>query len=300
MAFNNSITLAQKYVAELDGVYAAESKSSILDTSNSDLKFINANTVLLPKMELDGLGDYSRNGGFVDGAVNVTWQPYVLTQDRARGFQVDVMDDEESMNIAFGRLAGEFIRTKVTPEIDAYTFSTLFAKVPAANKVTETLGANTDLATSIANAQAIMDDEEVPYEGRILFVSPQGYKTLKGNITRFVENGDRNIDRNVEFYDDMRIITVPQKRFVTAIDLYDGTTSGEEVGGYVADANAKNINYMIVHPSAVRKIAKHVAPRIFAPAQNIRADAYAYQYRIYHDVFVLTNKVNGLFASTAV
>ena len=300
MAFNNSITLAKKYVAELDGVYAAESKSSILDTSNSDLKFINANTVLLPKMELDGLGDYSRNGGFVDGAVNVTWQPYVLTQDRARGFQVDVMDDEESMNIAFGRLAGEFIRTKVTPEIDAYTFSTLFAKVPAANKVTETLGANTDLATSIANAQAIMDDEEVPYEGRILFVSPQGYKTLKGNITRFVENGDRNIDRNVEFYDDMRIITVPQKRFVTAIDLYDGTTSGEEVGGYVADVNAKNINYMIVHPSAVRKIAKHVAPRIFAPAQNIRADAYAYQYRIYHDVFVLTNKVNGLFASTAV
>ena len=121
MAFNNSITLAKKYVAELDGVYAAESKSSILDTSNSDLKFINANTVLLPKMELDGLGDYSRNGGFVDGAVNVTWQPYVLTQDRARGFQVDVMDDEESMNIAFGRLAGEFIRTKVTPEIDAYT-----------------------------------------------------------------------------------------------------------------------------------------------------------------------------------
>lgn len=300
MAFNNNIVLAQKYVAELDGVYAAESKSSILDTSNSDLKFINANTVLLPKMELDGLGDYSRNGGFVDGAVNVTWQPYVLTQDRARGFQVDVMDDEESMNIAFGRLAGEFIRTKVTPEIDAYTFSTLFAKVPAANKVTETLGANTDLATSIANAQAIMDDEEVPYEGRILFVSPQGYKTLKGNITRFVENGDRNIDRNVEFYDDMRIITVPQKRFVTAIDLYDGTTSGEEVGGYVADANAKNINYMIVHPSAVRKIAKHVAPRIFAPAQNIRADAYAYQYRIYHDVFVLANKVNGLYASTAV
>lgn len=300
MAFNNNIVLAQKYVAELDGVYAAESKSSILDTSNSDLKFINANTVLLPKMELDGLGDYSRNGGFVDGAVNVTWQPYVLTQDRARGFQVDVMDDEESMNIAFGRLAGEFIRTKVTPEIDAYTFSTLFAKVPAANKVTETLGANTDLATSIANAQAIMDDEEVPYEGRILFVSPQGYKTLKGNITRFVENGDRNIDRNVEFYDDMRIITVPQKRFVTAIDLYDGTTTGEETGGYVADANAKNINYMIVHPSAVRKIAKHVAPRIFAPAQNIRADAYAYQYRIYHDVFVLANKVNGLFASTAV
>ena len=115
MAYSNSIALAQKYVPILDGVYKDASKFSILDTANSDVKFINANTVLLPKLEMDGLADYSRNGGFVNGAATLTWGTYTLSQDRGRDFVIDAMDDEETMNVAFGRLASEFIRTKVTP-----------------------------------------------------------------------------------------------------------------------------------------------------------------------------------------
>ena len=51
MAYSNSIALAQKYVPILDGVYKDASKFSILDTANSDVKFINANTVLLPNVK---------------------------------------------------------------------------------------------------------------------------------------------------------------------------------------------------------------------------------------------------------
>lgn len=299
MAFNNSVALAQKYIGVLDGIYKESARTSILDTNNSDVRFINANTVLLPKMSMNGLADYSRNGGFVDGDVNVTWETLTLEQDRARGFQVDVMDDEESMFTAFGDLAAEFIRTQVTPEIDAYTFAKLFAKVPTANKVAANLSTGAAAVAAIDAATVAMDDEEVPYEGRILFVSPQLYGLLKSGITRMVMNRDSNVNYNVDMYNDMRVITVPSGRFVTAIDLLDGTTSGEEAGGYAAATGAKAVNFMVVHPSAVRKIAKHVAPRIFAPSENIRADAYAYQYRIYHDVFVLDNKVNGLYAHTA-
>lgn len=115
MAYNNSVALAQKYVPILDGIYKAESKFSVLDTANSDVKFINANTVLLPKISMDGLGNYDRNDGFVNGAVTLTWENKTLSQDRGRDFVVDVMDDEESMFTAFGKLATEFIRTKVVP-----------------------------------------------------------------------------------------------------------------------------------------------------------------------------------------
>lgn len=89
MAYNNAITLAQKYVPILDGVYKEASKFSILDTANSDIRFINANTVLLPKLEMDGLADYSRNDGFVNGAATLTWEPHALTQDRGRDFVID-------------------------------------------------------------------------------------------------------------------------------------------------------------------------------------------------------------------
>lgn len=299
MAYSNSIALAQKYVPILDGVYKEASKFSILDTANSDVKFINANTVLLPKLEMDGLADYSRNGGFVNGAATLTWGTYTLSQDRGRDFVIDAMDDEETMNVAFGRLASEFIRTKVTPEIDAYTAAALATKVPAANKVSATISTGAAAVAAVDDGTEALDNAEVPYEGRILFVSPAMYKALKSGITRMVMNRDDNVNYNVEMYNDMRVITVPQARFVTAIDLLDGTTSGEEAGGYAKASGAADIDFMIVHPTAVRKIAKHVVPRIFANGVWQKTDGAAFQYRIYHDVFVLDNKVNGLYMHTA-
>ena len=299
MAYSNSIALAQKYVPILDGVYKEASKFSILDTANSDVKFINANTVLLPKLEMDGLADYSRNGGFVNGAATLTWGTYTLSQDRGRDFVIDAMDDEETMNVAFGRLASEFIRVKVTPEIDAYTAAALAAKVPTAHKVSATISTGAAAVAAVDDGTEALDNAEVPYEGRILFVSPAMYKALKSGITRMVMNRDDNVNYNVEMYNDMRVITVPQARFVTAIDLLDGTTSGEEAGGYAKASGAADIDFMIVHPTAVRKIAKHVVPRIFANGVWQKSDGAAFQYRIYHDVFVLDNKVNGLYMHTA-
>lgn len=184
-------------------------------------------------------------------------------------------------------------------EIDAYTAAALAAKVPAANTVSATISSGAAAVAAVDDGTEALDNLEVPYEGRILFVSPAMYKALKSGITRMVMNRDDNVNYNVEMYNDMRVITVPQARFVTAIDLLDGTTSGEEAGGYAKASGAADIDFMIVHPTAVRKIAKHVVPRIFANGVWQKTDGAAFQYRIYHDVFVLDNKVNGLYMHTA-
>ena len=206
-----------------------------------------------------------------------------------------LMDDEESMFVAFGKLASEFIRTKVVPEIDAYTAAQLFANTPAGNKVQAAIASGSDAVDAIDAATVALDNSEVPYEGRILFVSPQLYGYLKAGITRLVMNRDDNVNYNVDMYNDMQVITVPQTRFYTAIDLYDGTTLGEEAGGFVKDASGLDINFQIVHPSALRKIAKHVAPRVFPTGVWQKSDGAAFQYRIYHDVFALDNKVDGIY-----
>ena len=90
MAYANSIALAERYLPRLDAVYKASSKSTILD--NPNVEFIGGNAVKVFKTAMDGLGDYSRNGGYVDGAVNGTWETMTLNQDRARSFQIDRMD----------------------------------------------------------------------------------------------------------------------------------------------------------------------------------------------------------------
>lgn len=299
----NSIALAQKYLPLLDEVYKKESITSILDATGDRVKFDGANTVKIFKTSLQGMGNYSRNSGFVNGDVTATWETHTLSKDRGRSFSVDAMDDEETLGMAFGTLNGEFIRTKVAPEIDAYRFATLASKsgITKATAADITVG-TTDVVALIDTAEQVMGDDEVPEEGRILFISELAYNGLKNKITRVLAN-ENGVQRNIEMYDNMRVIRVPKARFNTAITLYDGTTSGQEAGGYIVPASTSYpINFMIVHPSAVISVAKHVKPRIFSPDTNQKADAWKFDYRIYHDIFVEDNKVAGIYlhaASTA-
>ena len=285
----------------LDEVYKASSKTSILDTANERVRFIGSDTVNLYTMSLDGLGNYSRNAGFVTGSVTGGWEPYKLTQDRGRSFMVDVMDNDETMGMAFGTLAGEFIRTQVTPEIDAYRFAKYAGTsgISSGTPADITVG-TTDVPSLIQEAETIMGDDEVPEEGRILFISETAYAGLKDKITRYVQNGERGIETAIDYNDGMRVIKVPKGRFNTGITLNDGLSAGKTKGGFTVPASTSYpINFMIIHPSAVVQIAKHVVPRIFSPQVNQSADAWKFDYRIYHDAFVENNKVAGIYLHRA-
>ena len=126
----------------------------------------------------------------------------------------------------------------------------------ASNVVTETLSAGAATVASIDLATATLDDAEVPYEGRILFVNPTTYRFLKGGITRMVMNRDNDVNYNVEMYNDMRVITVPTGRFQTAITLNAPTTSSG-AGAFAPASPPSATNYLIVHPSASLQVMAH-------------------------------------------
>lgn len=291
----NSINLAENFLPMLDEVYKASAKTSLLDATQVD--FVNANTVKVYKTSMDGMGDYDRDSGFADGSVTGRWETMTLEQDRGRSFMVDAMDDEETIRMAFGTLAGEFIRTKVVPEVDAYTF----AKIAGTTGISVGTAANitigtTDVPALIDEAERVMNEDEVPEEGRVLFVSETCYAGLKNKITRQIMNGEAGINGAVETYDGMRIVRVPQARFYTSITMNDGKTSGQTAGGYAGTkTTGYKINFLVVHPSALCKVTKHVKPRIFTPDVNQKADAWKFDYRIYHDTFVYDNKVKGIY-----
>lgn len=291
----NSITLAQKYLPLLDAVYKQSSRTAILDATG--IQFVGANTVKVYKTSMDGLGNYARNTGFVKGDVTGTWETLTLSKDRGRSFMVDAMDNEETMDMAFGTLAGEFIRTKVAPEIDAYRFATLAGKTGILTGTAADIAiGTTDVPGLVDTAEKDMNEAEVPYEGRILFISETAYAGLRAKVTRTVMNDERGINHEIETYDGMRIVRVPQARFYTAITLQDGSTSGQTAGGYVGTATTGYpINFMIIHPSAVTAVTKHVVPRIFSPDVNQTADAWKFDYRVYHDIFAYDNKVKGIY-----
>ncbi len=286
----NSIALFKKYIDLLDEVYKASAKTSVLDIDGALVQAgANANEIIIPKISMDGLADYSRNGGYVSGNVTLTNETVKFNYDRGRKFTVDAMDNEETAGLAFGKLSGEFIRTKVVPELDAVRFAA-YAGISGATAVEGNLATGEAVLAAINAANTALDEAEVPSDGRYLFITPT----------------HRNLAENVDTYKSKAmmekfasVIDVPQSRFYTAIDLYDGTTASETAGGYVKDSSGKDINFMIIHKDAVIQYSKHTVNKIFTPEENQNSDGYIFCYRAYGLTDAYENKAAGIYVHHA-
>lgn len=284
----NSITLFKKYYPYLDEVYKNESKTAMLDGDSTLVRQgANANEIIIPKISMDGLADYSRNGGYVAGNVTLTNETVKFNYDRGRKFTVDAMDDEETAGLAFGRLASEFIRTRVVPELDAYRFAT-YAGISGISKVAAgaTLADGAAVISALRTATNEMDEDEVPMENRILFITP----TLHGMVQDLDTTKSREVMSRFS-----QVVLVPQTRFYTAIDLLDGTTSSEEAGGYAKAEAGTDINFMVIHKPALLQYQKHVVNKIITPEANQDSDGWLFFYRAYGLADVYENKVAGIY-----
>lgn len=281
----NQIAKFKKYTDLLDEVYKNAAKTAVLESDATLARQgANANEIIIPKLDMDGLGDYDRNSGYVNGNVTMTNETVTFNYDRGRKFSVDNMDNEETAGLAFGKLAAEFIRTKVVPEQDAFRFAK-YAEL-AGTKVSGTLAAGTDVLTALQTAISAMDDAEVPTEDRHLFITSA--------LLTAAQNVDTNKSRDIlgAF---ASINKVPQSRFYTAIDLKDGKTSTEEAGGYAKATEGKDINFMIVEKSAILQFTKHNVNKAIPPEDNPDADAWIFNFREYGLADVYENKTAGIY-----
>lgn len=283
----NSISLFKKYIDMLDEVYKVSAKSSVLDIDGSLVRAgANANEVVIPKISMDGLADYSRSSGYVNGNVTFTNETVQFNYDRGRAFTVDAMDNEETAGLAFGKLSSEFIRTKVVPEMDAVRFAT-YAGVTGIGSATGALANGLDVLAAITVANNAMDEAEVSADGRYLFITP----TLH-NLINAVDSykSKAMLDKFAG------VVDVPQSRFYTAVDLYDGKSSGETVGGFVKDpSQGKNINFMIIQRGAVIQFTKHTVNKVISPADNQESDGWKFFYRAYGLTDAYENKAAGIY-----
>lgn len=286
----NAIALVTKYVEKLDDVYKLASLTNLLESDATTVRQgTNTNEILIPKIEMDGLADYSRSGGYVDGDDKLSWESVKFDYDRGRAFSVDAMDNEETIGISFGMLSSRFVRDKVVPEMDAYRFAK-YAGTSGITVKSEALATGEQTCLAITEANNTLDESEVNAEGRILFITP----TLHNLITALDTYKSKAMLEGFS-----KIVKVPQTRFYTAIDLLDGKTSGEEIGGYRKAQNGRNINFMIIEKSAVMQFTKHVVNKVITPEENQTADAWKFFYRAYGLTDVYENRVKGIYCSHA-
>lgn len=282
---------AETFTQLLQQKYEKELCSDALAKSNTGITFINAQTIKLPRMALSGYKDHSRTPGFNSGTLSNDWEAKKLSHDRDIEFFVDPMDiDETNLTISVANIQNTFETEQAIPEKDSYRFSKLHAELTAYNG-----SINTDVIDASNFLEAFdeemckMDEAGVPEEGRILYVTPTMRKIIKNaeGIDRMISvSTPTNINRKVHSLDDVEIKMVPAARMKTKYDFTDGC---------VATADAKQINFILIHTSAVVCRDKYSYIKLFTPGTDSRtADGYLYQNRCYGDLFLLERKVDGV------
>ena len=286
----NSIAFAKNYTGILDEVYQRASVSACLNSGQNMVRAgRNAKEIMIPKISVTGLGDYSRNSGYKTGAITYEYETKAFNYDRGIKLMADVMDVEESGVLdCFVAAGSELQRTQVAPEADAFTFSQIAGHSGVRCEDADFDGAEAaDILAALRAVTNEMDEKQVSMGSRYLFITP----TLKGTLDDFSLANPVRSNRVLERF--ARVVEVPQVRFYTKVDLRNGDTEF----GYAKATDGKAINFMVVEKSAVIKYDKHVASRVFSPDELENLDAYMMKYRKYGIVELLDNKLDGVFAS---
>ncbi len=282
----NTIAFPKNYISNLDEVYRLSSVTADLTSPASMSKAgTNANEIVYPQISVTGLGEYDRNSGYTTGAVDLKWKTVAFNYDRGTKITVDVMDNEESRNLAFGMAGATLMREKVAPEADAFTFATI-AALDNISKTQGTIDNATQFLDALLTAWTKMDEDEVPQEGRMLYATA----TLLNSVMTLDTTKSREI---LAKFGVKKV--VPQARFYTVIDLLDGKSGGEEAGHYKKADAGNDINFLIIHKPAIIKFDKHVASNIILASSNPDADADIIKYRKYGLVDAYANKRAGIY-----
>ncbi len=289
----NNIAYAQKYSPELDKMITQEAKTGFFADNVFRAKFVGAKTVQIPEISLGGLGDYDRAEGYSKGDVNLTFKDYTLTKDRSKQMTIDAQDaDESGVPDLVGKLVGEYTRTIVNPEIDAYVLSKLAGIATTASN-TKTFAAATavaDLLDTINNVEAASGYSNVEL---VAFVDPVMNSAiltsdeLKRSIT-VSEFKQGEVNTQVKKLNGCAIIPVSAERMHTILKFTED--------GFEPDTGSKTIKAVVLPKSAASLVKKVDKVNVLSPNEVEDMDAYKINYRLYYDCFVKKSHTNTVHA----
>lgn len=300
----NTLATATLFQTTLDKIAIHDAVTGWMDANAGQVIYNGGAEVKIPKMSVQGMGDYDRDTGYVQGSVTLDYETKTMTQDRGRKFQLDAMDiNENNFVTTASSVMGMFQREHVIPEIDAYRLSNLATQAigyqdGALVEYGYTAAEGTVLRKIKEGIKAIRDNG---YQGPLVIHATSEVvlelELAMANKITAVDFEKGGIVTKVPAIDGVPIIETPANRMYTAITIYDGVTGGQEAGGYARGETAKQINFMIMPRTTPIAITKQDKMKIFTPDQNQDADAWKMNYRRFHDIWVLDNRLNSIWVN---
>ena len=271
----NLVTQFQPYV---DEIFAKESKKELV--TNQDFNWTGAHTIKVYKISTGTMNDYDRAGtgsgakGSRYGAVqslDATTEEFTLKKDRSFTFAIDKLDtDETAQQLAGASALARQQREVVIPEVDSYVYGVIAAGAgtkPAAVALTPE-----NIYDEITKATNVLDNAEVPDEGRFIIVSPDVYRIMKKSKDIVMETDvDTQLRKQgvVSNLDGASVIKVPATRL------------------------PENCGFIMCHPCATVAPTKLEDYKIHQDPPGISGSLV--EGRICYDAFVLENKKMAIY-----
>ena len=267
--------------------------------NNNRYRWINAKTIEIPSISTTGRVASDRDTiGTAQRNYDNAWETKTLTNQRKWSTLVHPMDiDQTNMVTSISNITQVFNEEQKFPEMDAYTISKIFADWKKTNdpatsttrKADETVLSVSNILEVFDNLMLKMDNERVPANGRILYVTHEVKKMLKNadkiQRTLDVESAATNINRVVNRLDEVEVIGVPAVLMKSA---YNFTT-----GWKVEEGTADQINMMLVHPTAVITPVSYTFSKLDEPSAGSEGK-YIYFEEAFEDVFILNKKAGAI------
>lgn len=290
--------------AELDKAAVEQATSGWMELNSSLIRYTGGAEVKIPVLDMDGLAEYDRVTGFVQGSVDLKWQTKEMTMDRGRQFTFDEHEvNDTNFVLTASTVMGEFQRTKVVPEIDAYRYSSIAAQAIAKSRVSYgyTPDENTVLKKlyyDVATVQDVVGDVPLVITmSRMVAAIFDTSKEISKSISAMdFKQGDITL-RTQSLNGEHPIIRVGSQRMKTKYVFGDGTTSGQEKGGFTAAADAKDINWIITPRTGPIAVSRTDKMRVFDPETNQKGRAWLLDYRRFHDLWMKENASSGIFVN---
>ena len=304
--FAKALNYATEYQRALEQAYPYSLYFGKLYSTpnNGRFNWINSKTIEIPSISTTGRTNADRDSiGTAQRNYNNAWETKTLGNERKWSTLVHPKDiDQTNMAASITNITQVFNEEHKFPEMDAYTVSKIFhdwsttvAGDAAHDAYTGKVASTTALTVEnvldeFDKLMLAMDNARVPATGRVLYVTFE-VKTLLKNAAELqrtwdVQSGADAINRVVNRLDEVEIIGVPAVLMKTKYDFSD-------VNGWAPATDAKQINMLLILPTAVITPVSYTFSKLDAPSALTEGKYYYYE-ESFEDVFILNKKADAI------
>lgn len=271
-----AINLASKYSSKVDERFSLLSLTENIGL-NKEYDWSGVKTVTVYNVDTAAMNDYTRTGTARYGTASELGDAktdYTLAKDRSFTYTIDRGNHGEQLMIKeSGKALARQIKEVVVPEIDVYRLAAWSTKAIANGHTATAAITASNAYVKFLDAQAALDDDKVPMEGRICYCTPAYYNFIKQDTT-FIKASDMAqkmlINGVVGEVDGVRFIKAPSSYFPA------------------------NHAFILLHPSCTVSPKKLEDYKTHDNPPGI--NGWLTEGRVIYDCFVLTAKANALYA----